>query len=140
VQNCDADQARTSGGSFADRQVQFATDSEAGNNPAQPLPADEIRCRTVRLANRLVELLRQDIERFESAETGSAEGRVKAVTAFAKTIQFLEELITKMDAATDGSSQYPQDPLEFHRKLEKQLEVLAHGAATPGIPEGPAPG
>lgn len=49
----------------------------------------------------------------------------KNVLAIAKGVLTIEEMIANMEKLTDAASLYPQDTLEFHSKLEKQIANLA---------------
>jgi hypothetical protein len=109
--------------------VSAANDSSLEPLGDNPVPAANAQVR--QLAGRLCDLLKADMDRFEQQEDVSLEARTKAMMAFAKTIQFLEELVKRMEI--DGSSQYPQDSLEFDRKLERQIEVLANSRGTAGV-------
>jgi len=77
--------------------------------------------------------LQQALERQIDEKDGEAgnekalntEGRVKEIVSITKAVQVLEGLIANMETPKDDASPFPQDTLEFHRLLEKQIENLA---------------
>lgn len=94
--------------------------------------------RTLAGASRfLQQALERQIEGNEAdAENGKAlstEGRVKEIVSITKAVQVLEGLIANMETPKDDASPFPQDPMEFHRLLEKQIENLANGAGADAI-------
>lgn len=59
------------------------------------------------------------------------ESRVKEIVSITKAIQVLEGLIINMETSKDDASLFPQDTLEFHRLLTKQITNLADGKPAP---------
>ena len=77
-------------------QMQISDVSAANDSSLEPcgdIPAPAANAQVLQLASRLCNLLKADMDRFEQQEDMSLEARTKAMMAFAKTIQFLEELI-----------------------------------------------
>lgn len=75
--------------------------------------------------------LRHNLDQQTDADDQQAsnlnnEGRVKEIVSITKAIQVLEGLIENMETPKDEASQYPQDTLEFHRILTKQIENLTN--------------
>jgi len=119
--------------------VRAVADGQVSDITTHCVEGDSRACSTnqhvQQLATRLCNMLKKDLDRFEQEDAGTLEGRTKTMMAFAKTIQFLEELIKRMEV--DGSSQYPQESVDFHKKLERQIEVLADIAFATAISSEP---
>lgn len=102
---------------------------------------DEARqslCRTLAGASRfLQQALERQIEDKEAKNemTLNTEGRVKEIVSITKAVQVLEGLIANMETPKDDASPYPQDTLEFHRLLEKQIENLANAPGKDKVPQ-----
>ena len=68
----------------------------------------------------------QTREPVVNMDDADAQAKTRNVLAIAKGVAAIEENIANLENLIDATSQYPQDALEFHRQLEKQIEALAN--------------
>lgn len=91
------------------------------------------------LASQLLEFLTQQLNALKSEEDSDAfsEVRIKTALLISKGIQSMEDLIKRMDAAAHEAKQYPQNLVEFSKKLEKQIAIIANAAGNKKLPKKP---
>ncbi len=64
----------------------------------------------------------------ENFQYKNSEAQIKEMLSIAKALQFLEGLTLSLENAPDEADLYPQDVMEFHQQLEKQIANLAASA------------
>ncbi|MGB7287922.1 MAG: hypothetical protein WBC71_13425 [Salaquimonas sp.] len=118
--------------------------SSRSRTAPKTLSQDDLRLANARTAKQILNFLKRMLKKqtgFNASEEneGNAQTKTRNVLAIAKGVLTIEEMIANLEKITDAGSLHPQDTLEFHNALEKQIANLANGGAKTGVSEQTKP-